>query len=131
MMVVKGIFDPETDVYEPRDGEEEPYAEARGQIGAMAFALNEMIEIVTDDVEEIADHLNISDTLSDLSSLAHCIASVMNAKYHVTLGEYEAYMWLCSIFRNTLTNGEIIWEDRAVLLDISQPEDWFVAQTYD
>jgi hypothetical protein len=130
MIVVKGIFDPDTGIYEPSEGEAEDYEEARGEIGNMCYALNEMMELVTDDVEEIADHLNISDTLSDLASLAHCINTLMDAKFKLTLAEYECYTWLCTVLKSTLANGDVIWNHRAVLLDMSLPEDWFVAQTY-
>jgi uncharacterized protein YuzB (UPF0349 family) len=130
MIVVKGIFDPDTGIYEPSEGEAEDYEEARGEIGNMCYALNEMMELVTDDVEEIAHHLNISDTLSDLASLAHSINTLMDAKFKLTLAEYECYTWLCTVLKNTLANGDVIWNHRAVLLDMSLPEDWFVAQTY-
>jgi uncharacterized protein YuzB (UPF0349 family) len=130
MIVVKGIFDPDTGIYEPSEGEAEDYEEARGEIGNMCYALNEMMELVTDDVEEIAEHLNISDTLSDLASLAHSINTLMDAKFKLTLAEYECYTWLCTVLKNTLANGDVIWNHRAVLLDMSLPEDWFVAQTY-
>jgi uncharacterized protein YuzB (UPF0349 family) len=130
MIVVKGIFDPDTGIYEPSEGEAEDYEEARGEIGNMCYALNEMMELVTDDVEEIAEHLNISDTLSDLASLAHSINTLMDAKFKLTLAEYECYTWLCTVLKNTLANGDVIWNHRAVLLDMSLPEDWFIAQTY-
>lgn len=130
MIVVKGIFDPDTGLYEPSEGEAEDYETARGEIGNLCYALNEMLELVTDDVEEIADHLNISNTLTDLASLANVINTLMDAKFQLTLTEYECYLWLCTALKTTLANGDVIWNNRAVLLDMSQPEDWFVAQAY-
>lgn len=126
MKIAVGIFDPETYVFEPADPR--AYEQARARYGQLQATLTEALEIASGDREEVARYLNISDALPDMASFDWAFSNVMSAPYELKFDHYVAYKWLMVVLRTSLSHGDVLYQSRCVLLDKSEPEDWFIAQ---
>ena len=52
--------------------------------------------------------------------------AVFTSEKNFTVKHYNAYINLLSILRHTMTDGDMLWNNRTVLLDTSVAQDWLV-----
>lgn len=126
MKISTGIFDPDSGVFSPDC--QLAYAEARSQYGALQAAFAEAIEVAAGDWDQVIDYLNVTDSIPDRSHFAWSLDRIVSAPYDLEFDHYIAYKWVIAVLKHTLTHGEVVYENRCVLLDKSEPDDWFVAQ---
>ena len=91
-----------------------------------AFFLKELSAQYDHDAEQILDALGITDSLADRAGFAtnyHIVSTITSLP---NKQQYEAYIWLLSVFKHLHYSGDFLWDNRAVLLDQSEPMDWLV-----
>lgn len=75
----------------------------------------------------MTQQLEIESSITDFDDLERAYYDILYIDYyHVTRRQYMAYMYMLSLFRHLLLNGEVLWDNRTVLLDISTASDWMI-----
>jgi hypothetical protein len=82
------------------------------------------------DWDTVLDQLGLSESLLDSAEFVAATELFSTAAPHsLTPDQYSAYVWMCAVLRECLPAGDVIWQNRAVLLDNSEPADWLVLHT--
>ena len=99
----------------------------------VSSVVNLMAQTTGDTTERIrwmCDELGITDSVTDIDDVERAYYDILYIDfYHVTRRQYLAYTYMLSLFRHLLMNGEVMWDNRTVLLDTSEASDWLIHST--
>ena len=107
----------------------EGMAEAINNIQRFVVAFANLHNQWNRDWDTTLSELGILDSLMDSSNwVLNYERIVMLSEGHFTKTHYDSYCLLMAICKHIIPNGELIWNNRTVLLDRSEPADWLVSE---
>ena len=96
-------------------------------IQKLAQALVELKRSYDNDWDMFMDALGVGEAISDKAMFTQAYDKLIFVNhFSINKLQYSQYVWLCAVLRHTLTNGELIYNHRTVLLDLHEPDDSFI-----
>ena len=127
MNIVNGIWI--KNQYHPYPDSEANYKAGIARMTAMAQGIMELTKSFGGDWDAVLEFLGVADALQDAAEFTHAYDRVLFiAEGTITREQYAAYQWLCAVLKHVLIHGDVIWDQRTILLDWGDSHDWLVQE---
>ena len=119
------VFEPDSDI------PEEIQQEALVRFRSFAQALLDLSQQLGGVAEIVMDHLQISDAIHDRAAFAEAYWHVTKITGWPSSTQYDGYNWIINSLQHLHISGQVLAENRVILLDNTTAPDWIVIQSMD